>query len=215
MILHIPHASVETLDKSFLCDVELELERMTGARTNELFQYPRAKSVVFPISRLLCDVERFENDADEVMASKGMGVCYTTNSFGEPLRNVDKKERKAIINEYYRPHHEALSKLVEDELRLFNKSLIIDCHSFSNTPLQHESSQVTPRPDICIGADSFHTPKAMIHVITKHFASFAYTVCVNEPFAGTLIPMAYYKLDARVQGVMIEVNRDLYKDNFD
>jgi hypothetical protein len=35
---------------------------------------------------------------------------------------------------------------------------------------------------------------------------------VNRPFAGALVPNAYYGLDRRVQSVMIEVRRDLYMD---
>jgi N-formylglutamate amidohydrolase len=35
---------------------------------------------------------------------------------------------------------------------------------------------------------------------------------VNRPFAGALVPNAYYGQDQRVQSVMIEVRRDLYMD---
>ena len=81
MILHIPHASTDTFEKEFLCDLKLELERMTDADTDKLFSHPEATRIVFPVSRLICDVERFEDDAVEPMAKKGMGVCYTSNSF--------------------------------------------------------------------------------------------------------------------------------------
>jgi N-formylglutamate amidohydrolase len=37
-------------------------------------------------------------------------------------------------------------------------------------------------------------------------------VGVNRPFAGALVPNAFYGGDARVQSVMIEVRRDLYMD---
>ena len=36
------------------------------------------------------------------------------------------------------------------------------------------------------------------------------TAAFNTPFAGTIVPMEYYKKDARVHSVMIEVNRRLY-----
>ena len=215
MILHIPHASTNTLDKEFLCDINLELERMTDIDTDKLFDHPHAKRVVFLISRLVCDVERFEDDSIEEMAKKGMGVCYTTNSFTKPLRSFSILEREEIINEYYRPHHKALTGAVNKELNETGKSLLIDCHSFSNIPLPHEDSQSTFRPDICIGADSFHTPDWLLEITKKYFESYGYNVSINDPFTGKIIPMEHYHKDRRVNGILLEVNRDLYKNNFD
>ena len=215
MILHIPHASTDTLEKNFLCNLDLELERMTDVDTDKLFDHPDATKVTFPISRLICDVERFEDDSMEEMASKGMGVCYATNSFGEPLRVLEKGEREEIIEHYYRPHHDALTKAVRVELEENEEALIVDCHSFSDIPLPHENSQETPRPDICIGIDSFHTSEVLLDKTKLYFESCGYSVNVNDPFAGTLIPMEFYQKDERVQGIMIEVNRGLYRDDFE
>ena len=148
------------------------------------------------------------------MSKKGMGVCYTQNAFGEPLREVTKQERSYIIETYYRPHHEKLTDAVEQELDEDNTALVIDCHSFPNTPLPCNLSQCTSRPDICIGTDSFHTPDKLRDETVAYFEGCDYSVAINNPFAGTLIPMKYYQKDKRVQGIMIEVNRNIYKDNF-
>ena len=94
MILHIPHSSTDTIDKEFQCNLELEQERMTDVDTDILFDHSDVTKVIFPISRLICDVERFEDNSMEEMASKGMGVCYTTNSFGKPLRLINDGERR-------------------------------------------------------------------------------------------------------------------------
>lgn len=110
MILHIPHASLNTLSKEFLCDLDKELIRMTDRYTDELFYHPQAARIVAPISRLLCDMERFEDDSLEEMAAKGMGVCYTTNSFGAKLREVSAQEKEEILQTYYRPHHKLLPR---------------------------------------------------------------------------------------------------------
>ena len=215
MILHIPHSSTDTLGKEFLCDLELELERMTDVDTDKLFDYSNVIKVIFPVSRLICDVERFEDDSMEEMASKGMGVCYTTNSFGNNLREIQNGEREEIIVKYYRPHHQALINAVEAELSELDEALVIDCHSFSDTPLPHEDSQSIPRPDICIGTDDYHTPLDFLNITKEYFESCGYIVAINDPFAGSLIPMEYYHQDKRVKGIMIEVNRDLYKDDFE
>ena len=39
-----------------------------------------------------------------------------------------------------------------------------------------------------------------------------YSVAVDAPFAGALVPLSYYRKDDRVLSVMIEVNRRLYMD---
>lgn len=215
MILHIPHASTDTLEKEFICDSEKELERMTDIDTDQLFQYPSAIRIVFPVSRLICDVERFEDDSMEEMAAKGMGVCYTQTAYGKPLRILQEGEREEIIEKYYRPHHQALTDAVMQELEKYGEAMIIDCHSFPNEPLPCNINQDPDRPDICIGTDNFHTPQQLVDKAVEHFESCGYTVAVNDPFTGTLIPMDFYQKNNRVQGIMIEVNRDLYKDNFE
>jgi len=43
---------------------------------------------VFPVSRLVVDVERFPDDEDEPMAGRGMGAVYTRLSSGERLRDL-------------------------------------------------------------------------------------------------------------------------------
>src|SRR5262249_36677021 len=95
VVLHIPHSSrhvPEDERQAILLDdaaLEHELLRMTDAYTDELFPVTpfEAGRVVFPVSRLVCDVERFPSDEDEPMASRGMGVFYTSTSIGDVLRS--------------------------------------------------------------------------------------------------------------------------------
>lgn len=42
------------------------------------------------------------------------------------------------------------------------------------------------------------------------FERVGWSVAIDRPFGGALVPMRYYQRDARVQGLMIEVNRGLY-----
>ena len=50
----------------------------------------------------------------------------------------------------------------------------------------------------------------MTEAATRFLQSRGYTVSVNSPFAGTLVPMRFYQKDARVSSIMIEINRRLY-----
>lgn len=114
ILLHIPHSSVyipaSIRTSIVLSDEELERERfaVTDRYTDELFpsEYPR---VVAPVSRLVCDVERFRDDKDEVMSRVGMGAVYTSTHQLGVLRQVNPIEREQILHEFYDPHHKALT----------------------------------------------------------------------------------------------------------
>lgn len=219
MILHVPHASRRIPDpvrKCFLADdadLERELLRMTDAYTDELFERPDVPMVVFPVSRLVVDPERFIDDADEPMARRGMGVIYTRMSDGRILRQIPTAaDRSALLERYYMPHHRALERAAAGELARRGKALIVDCHSFPSHPLPCDLDQKMPRPDICLGTDPDHTPPSLWHAIVKAFARFGIAVAVNCPYAGTIVPYRYYRMDSRVWSIMIEVRRGLYMD---
>lgn len=117
-----------------------------------------------------------------------------------------------MTDRYYDPHHEALTRMVGEELKNDGNCPIIDGYSFHATPLPYENDQNTNRPDFCIGMDEYHTPEALTKLCVEFLQEEGYSVKVNAPFAGTLVPMKYYGQDTRVMSVMIEINRKLYLD---
>jgi N-formylglutamate deformylase len=211
MILHIPHSSTDTLNYA-IHNKELEVLRMTDHFTGDLYTCKNATRVVFGVSRLICDVERFEHDDQEIMSHYGMGVCYTQNAEGQKLRDVSPDERHYIVEHYYRPHHQRLTDAVDIELSKGDSALIIDCHSFPDTAYYFNQDFEKKRTDICIGTDKFHTPKVLLEITKKFFLSKGYTVSVDYPYFGTIVPLKHYKKDKRVSSIMIEVNRKLYMD---
>ena len=219
VIIHIPHSSVVippgVYDQyvSPLSELNRELLRMTDHYTNELFAVPKnlAKGIIFPVSRLVVDPERFEDNSKEPMFKKGMGAIYTRTSDKRRLRRkISKNEQEDLLQGYYRPHHERLAAAAGVALVSYNRCLIIDAHSFPSSPLPYESDQRMSRPAICIGTDKHHTPKSLADDAMSIFRREFHTVKFNRPFRGTLVPSAYYKSDLRVQSIMIEVNRSLY-----
>ena len=218
-VLHIPHSSrrvpAEERRNILLDDAALnnELLRMTDAHTDELFPITpvEAGRVVFPLSRLVCDVERFPSDAEEPMVSRGMGVIYTRTSMSEVLRaQPDPVDRQNCLDRWYWPHHSTLERLVNDVAARSGVCLIVDCHSFPSVALPYELDQTSSRADICIGTDQFHTPLAVHDSIVAAAHAEGYSVAVDAPFSGALVPLASYRKDRRIMSVMIEVNRRLY-----
>jgi N-formylglutamate amidohydrolase len=170
IVLHIPHASKAIADdvrSTFLLDaatIEHELLTMTDAWTDEIVAEfrPDVARVIFPVSRLVVDPERFRDDAEEQMAVRGMGATYTQLSTGQPLRILDEAERRRLMETYYDPHHARLENAVTDALTRFDRCLIIDVHSFSSTPLPHEPDQTIPRPRSVSGLIDFTRLSTML-----------------------------------------------------
>ena len=90
--------------------------------------------------------------------------------------------------------------------------LIVDCHSFPSVALPYELDQIRQRADFCIGTDPFHTPSSVRDAIVEAIREAGYSVTIDAPFAGALVPLASYRTDRRIWSVMIEVNRRLYMD---
>jgi N-formylglutamate amidohydrolase len=220
LIFHIPHASVaippDARHGIVVSDAELavELLRMTDRYTDEIFKHAAVEGdavVEFPVSRLVVDPERFVEDDKEAMSQRGMGVVYLRRHDGSPLR-ANLLRKSSLIRDYYEPHHLLLEKCVSRHLRSFGRAVIVDCHSFPSVPLPYELVQGFPRPKICIGTDAFHTPEWLAMALFSAFERRGYSVKVNDPFAGAIVPVEFFKRSNRVLSVMIEIRRDLYMD---
>lgn len=221
VVLHIPHSSklippdirpTLLMEES---DLARELVAMTDSYTDELFVCKDSPltSVIFPVSRLVVDPERFMSDAEEPMAAIGMGVIYTSTSHGEQLRKVPRLvERDQLLRRFYKPHHQALTEAVDSALLDAHSVLVVDCHSFPSQPLPYEFDQDPIRPDICLGSDDFHTPPYLLALAARKFEEIGLSVVINRPFSGALVPLKFYQKEPKVFGLMIEINRALYMD---
>ncbi len=213
VILHIPHSSTFIPNyEGFVVSretIQQELNLLTDWFTDELFDFPYHR-IIAQFSRLFCDVERFSDDNLEVMSKVGMGMCYTHLDRGQHMRLVSEDLRNKIKIEYYDKHHENLNELTNQILHEFRKVLLIDCHSFSDKPFNRDKDKTVPRPDFCIGMDDYHTPLELVKKAKGFLESNGYTVGINRPYSGTMIPSKFYQIDKNVMGIMFEVNRKLY-----
>ena len=221
IVAHIPHCSTliphDVRTQILLDDDELarELVRLTDWYTDRLYGFTAnlgASQFINGFSRLVVDPERFVDDAAEPMARVGQGVVYRRTTDGKPLRADDALGRQVLIARYFIPYHEAFTALVADTLEHFGRCLILDCHSFPTEPLASEPDQTPGRPDICLGTDPFHSPAALTYALRTALLEEGFEVEINRPFAGAMVPLAWYGHDRRVASVMIETRRGLYCD---
>ncbi len=214
LILHIPHSSTEIpiLDGYITSreKIQEEIIKLTDWYTDDLFDSDVDSKIVAPFSRIFCDVERFADDDLEIMSKKGMGVLYEKLDSDELLRKVTPELREKILNEYYWKHHDSLTTVVEKQLKRNEECLIIDCHSFPSTPLIKAINQNSNPPDFNIGTDSFHTPMKYIEASKIYFENLGYSLGVDWPYSGSIVPMKYYQKEKRVSSIMLEINRKLY-----
>lgn len=192
----------ESLDKEIL--------KLTDWYTDDLFYSEDDEMIKAEFSRIFCDPERFADDQQEVMAQFGMGVLYVKSDDGEIIRNVTFELRERILTEYYWKHHQRLSKAVNNQLEQFGTALILDCHSFPGNPLNRDLDKTPNRPDFNLGTDAFHTPKHLIDTSIAFFEKTGFTLGIDWPYQGSIVPLEHYNQNKNVQTIMLEINRALY-----
>jgi N-formylglutamate deformylase len=220
VIIHVPHASTfipEHIMSQLLLngdELQEELGLITDSLTNQLAQLACELSQLKPwifenkLSRLVFDPERFP-DETEVMNQVGMGVVYTKTSDLKPLRHISEAESAAIVDHYFKPYSSAFQELVTERLEAIDRVVIVDLHSYPLQASEYELFKESPRPELCLGVDDFHTPNWLIKLVKEAFSEWG-SIDVNTPFVGTYVPLAYYSKDPRVLSTMLELRRDTY-----
>ena len=219
VVANIPHSSAfvpEHVRHQFvISDEELaeENRKLVDWFTDELYSpivTLGGSALKHNVSRFVVDPERFEDDAQECMAARGMGVIYTHGCSRQRIRReLTLSEREALLNEFYRPYHSMMLEIVEGAIKKFGHCVFIDCHSYPEKMLPYEIHAPGLRADVVLGTDSHHTPGWLIEKIEAVVKDAGYTFGLNDPFAGTVVPLSLYK-DPRVTAFMLEINRATY-----
>ncbi len=217
-VFHVPHAgrqfpfellpSVCVSEEQFRRYHELMSDTEAGMLVPEAYR-GGDMCVQFPISRLMCDVERFIGPEEE-MEQYGMGFCYEKAFDGTKIKTVT-DEVKVQTRKYYDEHHARMNGICERHPRI----LLFDIHSFSEAALPDHIRRGTDRlPDVCIGTDPKYTPRALSLRIRRRVNELNLISMENTPYSGTFVPGSV--LDGRSScdliSVMLEFNRMLYCD---
>ena len=222
-VIHVPHSSTSIPDDvraHLLLDDDAlaeELRLITDARTEELAILAAKQAATRPwlfvnrLSRLVVDPERLPDEHEE-MHDVGMGAVYTRTSGGLILRDADERATHALLTRFFAPYAEALADLVDERLSATNRAILVDLHSYPLRALPYERHQEARRPPVCVGVDVDHTPVALLERVSRA-CSVIGQVVVNEPFAGTYVPLRHFGRHNRVTSVMVELRRDMYLRN--
>ncbi|MET9872670.1 N-formylglutamate amidohydrolase [Streptomyces sp. NPDC006129] len=216
VLLHVPHSAREiprdVRAGIVLDDTELarELDHITDAHTAEIAELAARLAGITPwrfvnrLSRLVVDPERFPDEREE-MRAVGMGAVYTRTTHGAPLRS-EGVDTGPLVERYFLPYARAMTEAVADRLAATGRAVIIDVHSYPSRRLPYELHGQGPRPAVCLGTDSFHTPAALLDAARAVFGETE----LDTPFRGTYVPLEFYGTRPEVGALMVEIRRDTY-----
>ncbi|CAL9645855.1 N-formylglutamate amidohydrolase [Streptomyces griseomycini] len=219
VILHVPHSAREIpadVRSGIVPDdaeLERELDHITDAHTAEIAEAAARAAGLTPwrfvnrLSRLVVDPERFPDEREEMLAV-GMGAVYTRTTHKDVLR-PDGYDAAPLLERYFRPYARAMTEAVAGRLAATGRAVVIDVHSYPSAPLPYELHGDGPRPAVCLGTDSFHTPPELLDAAREAFAPCGETG-LDSPFAGTYVPLEFYGKRAEVSALMVEIRRDTY-----
>ena len=204
LLIHVPHASThipENLRKDFIVEDDLidrESSISADLYTEQLARqaWPMATIIEAKISRIVLDVERYEDDSKEIMSKFGRGIIYTRSHDGKKIRAaVSQKKRQKLIDQYYTPHWKKLRDNAKGKI-------LIDLHSYPVEPWSIELRPNHSRPEIDLGFTEKLTPTKWVTSITNHFKNLDFEVGHNTPYSGVI--------DAGAKAaIMIEIRRDV------
>ncbi|GCB42992.1 N-formylglutamate deformylase [Streptomyces sp. NL15-2K] len=193
--------------------LERELDHITDAHTAELAAEAAGLSAAAPwrfvnrLSRLVVDPERFPDEREEMLAV-GMGAVYTRTTHRAVLRPAD-ADPEPLIERYFRPYAQAMTDAVAERLAVAGRAVVVDVHSYPTAALPYELHGEGPRPPVCLGTDSFHTPPELLAAARAAFAGCG-DIGLDSPFSGAYVPLDFYGKEPRVSALMVEIRRDLY-----
>lgn len=223
VLIHVPHSSAR-IPADVRADLTVDDETLTReiATMTDWLTAPLALAAIQsqpeppslwinPWSRLVIDPERFPDDREE-MAKVGMGAVYSRLHDGDVLRRPDPARDERLLARYFHPYAAGLADAAAGE------TVIIDVHSYPTRALSYELAAHgdRPRPPLCIGTDPFHTPGWLIDTVRESWQrNVGGEVGVDQPFAGTYVPLDRYRTDPRLRSVMVEIRRDQLHPDFD
>ncbi|MGB1547553.1 MAG: N-formylglutamate amidohydrolase [Alphaproteobacteria bacterium] len=141
--------------------------------------------------------------------AKGLGTIARIVADGAEIyqNKLFFAEARRRVQNFYRPYHAALEKLIGETHARFGRCVLIDCHSMPSTDGAGEKQRV----DFVLG-DCFGTScdAHVTETIETFLQDCGYVVRRNRPYAGGFTTRHYGHPKAGIHAIQIEINRALY-----
>lgn len=153
---------------------------------------------------------------DSPSAKRGMGLIWRY-AWGDQLmydHKLSVAEVETRIDQYWRPYHQELVRLLDKTHDHFGRVYHVNCHSMP--AIGHALSPDpagTVRADIVVGDyDGVSSEPEFVDLVIKTLSGFGYSVSRNIPFKGAQLVSAYSDPSKNRHSIQIELNRKLYMD---
>ncbi|MDY6879257.1 MAG: N-formylglutamate amidohydrolase [Thermodesulfobacteriota bacterium] len=153
------------------------------------------------VARAIVDVNRSEDDRGRD------GVVKTHTCWDVPIYRRPPSETivRNLIENYYRPYHEALSSHIK------HVRVGLDCHTMAEIGPPVGPDYGKRRPRVCLSNADGTCPNAWLNALAHCFkAAFDTDASINHPFKGGFIIRSHEK---EIPWVQIELSREHFISN--
>lgn len=233
LVFDSPHSG-RTIPEDFNCAIaETDLLRAQDSYVDQLFAgvtTAGASLLAAQFPRSYIDPNRASDDIDSRMLDQPWpGVLRPTDKtrLGHGLiwrnfppdqmmytRRLSLAEVSHRLEHYWRPYHDALSKMLDTRYEQFGCVFHVNCHSMpaGSSPLISRRTG-SNRADIVLGdKDGLSCDPGFTDFVRQRLTQKGYSVCVNDPYKGAYIVEAYSDPKRGRHSLQIEINRSIYMD---
>lgn len=145
----------------------------------------------------------------------GLGVIPRVVGEGRQIRlgKISMHEAQDRLRLAYRPFHNALVNVLDEQCARFGTAILFDCHSMPSDALSAAPLVRGQRPNIILG-DRFGAScgRWLSDLALTAFVESGFVVARNAPFAGGFITQHYGRPSRGIHALQIEIDRSLYMD---
>lgn len=184
-----------------------------------------APLLVAGVPRAYLDLNRSPDELDPALiqgavrrgqnprVASGLGVIPRVVSNGRAIYagKLTMVEARNRIDQYWRPYHLAIQRLLDAAHANFGQAILVDCHSMPHEAMDGAARTRGHSPEIVLG-DRFGAAAdgEVIDRIEAAFSAAGLRVARNAPFAGAYVAQAYGRPSRNQHAVQIEIDRSLY-----
>lgn len=145
--------------------------------------------------------------------ASGLGVIPRVVANGRAIYRgkITQADAQQRIDQYWRPYHAQLQKLLDAAHQRHGQAVLLDCHSMPHEAMDGVARGGIRRPDVVLG-DRFGAAAGgeIVDRIEAAFSAAGFVVIRNAPFAGAYITQAYGRPSRGQHAVQVEIDRSIY-----
>lgn len=158
-------------------------------------------------------IEGIRKSGHNPRIASGLGVIPRVVANGRAIYRgkITQDEAQRRIQQYWRPYHDMLQKMLDVSHQRHGQAVLIDCHSMPHEAMDGVVRGGMRRPDVVLG-DRFGAAAdgEIVDRIEAAFSAAGFVVTRNAPFAGAYITQAYGRPSRGQHAIQVEIDRSIY-----